>query len=221
MAIKAVLFDLDGTLIDTELAAAHAVEAWFKKKNLVLDPADAQFVIGRTWNVLFDRLFAKVELSALKISREEAAREILLAYRATLEEELPTVAGASDAVKALAGHYTLGLVSGSYRAQILWALEKLKILAHFQVVLGAEDYPESKPAPDGYIAAMNTLAVKPSETLIFEDSHAGISSGLAAGARVVAITGTNHFQQNTQAAHHHIPDLRCVTADWVRNLKKE
>jgi HAD superfamily hydrolase (TIGR01509 family) len=218
MAIKAILFDMDGTLIDTELAAAKAIDSWFKKWGLALDPADAHFVVGRAWNVVFDRLFAKVQLP---MPREDAVRQILETYRATLENELPTVPGAVEAVQALAAHYPLGLVSGSYRAQILWALGKLGILGHFQIVLGAEDYPESKPAPDGYLSAIRTLAVAPAQTLIFEDSAAGITSGLAAGAQVVAITGTNHFQQNIAAAHHHIENLLGVTAEWVRNLQKD
>jgi HAD superfamily hydrolase (TIGR01509 family) len=216
--IKAVIFDLDGTLIDTELAAARALETWFKKWQLPLNPDDAQFVVGRAWNVVLHHLFSKV---TLPMSREEASREILESYRLTLENELPTVPGSVEAVRSLAKHYPLGLVSGSYRAQILWALGKLGITDQFQIILGAEDYAHSKPAPDGYLSAMKTLGVDAAATLIFEDSTAGIASGVSAGARVVAITSTNHFSQNTAGAHHHIRDLQEVTAEWVRNLKKD
>ncbi|MGZ3687945.1 MAG: HAD family hydrolase, partial [Bdellovibrionota bacterium] len=110
------------------------------------------------------------------------------------------------------------LVSGSHRSEILWALDKLQIRSHFQVILGAEDYPRSKPAPDGYEKALKTLAVKPNRSLVFEDSTAGIRSARDAGTWVVAITGTNHFKQDTSEAHHWIPDLREVNVDWISKI---
>jgi beta-phosphoglucomutase-like phosphatase (HAD superfamily) len=65
---------------------------------------------------------------------------------------------------------------------------------------------------------MRQLGVSAESTLIFEDSTPGIASGVAAGAKVVAIECTNYFKQDTSSAHHHISDLRPVTPDWVRQL---
>jgi beta-phosphoglucomutase-like phosphatase (HAD superfamily) len=213
--IQAIIFDLDGTLIDTEPVAAIAIRECFERWKIQLDPKDAAFVTGRTWASAFQYLFGK---HPLPIPYEQATEEVLTCYRAALKKHLPIVAGGAAAVRSLAEHYPLGLVSGSHRSEILWALDQLGIRSLFQVILGSEDYPRSKPAPDGYLSAFAQLGAMPSRCLIFEDSTAGVASGLAAGAWVVAITGTNHFDQNTVGAHHHIEDLRLVTAEWVRNL---
>jgi HAD superfamily hydrolase (TIGR01509 family) len=216
--IDTIIFDLDGTLIDTEPTAARAVERCFQDWKITPDAGDSAYVTGRTWANAFEFLFSKYKIP---LSKEQAITQAVDLYRKLLEENLPLVPGSVAAVEALAPHFRLGLVSGSHRREILWALGKMGVLKHFQVVLGSEDYPKSKPAPDGYLAAMKTLKTEGARTLIFEDSTAGIASGRAARAWVVGITSTNHFSQSTNQAHDHIADLRPVTAEWVTNLSKK
>ncbi len=213
--IDTILFDLDGTLVDTEPAAAKAIHMCFENWGLKIDATDAAYITGRTWASAFDFLFKKYKLP---VSANEAGEEMMQAYRDSLEVHLGIVPGGAAAVNALAGHYELALVSGSNRQEILWALDKLKIRHQFKVILGAEDYPNSKPAPDGYLKALKMLSRQAPNTLIFEDSQPGIASARAAGAWVVAITGTNHFKQDTSHAHHHIPDLRGVSPEWISQL---
>jgi HAD superfamily hydrolase (TIGR01509 family) len=139
-------------------------------------------------------------------------------YASELKRDLPVVKGSVAAVRALSDAFPLALVSGSHRREIQFALSSLGILDCFRFYLGAEDYPRSKPAPDGYLLAIERLAVDARATLIFEDSEPGIASALASGGKVVAITGTNHFSQKNDHAHHHVVDLTGVDPDWVRAL---
>lgn len=215
--IRTILFDLDGTLIDTEPSAAKAIADCFSEWGIQIDKQDSHFITGRTWESAYDYLFAKY---AIPLPREEASRLLIERYRLELETRLHLVPGGADAVREIAPHFDLALVSGSYRSEILWALDKLAIREHFKVIYGAEDYPRSKPAPDGYLKALATLKGQGPETLVFEDSEAGIASGLAAGAWVVAITATNHFRQDTSQAHEKIPDLRGVNREWVRAFEE-
>lgn len=213
--IRAVIFDLDGTLIDTEPAAARAITETFQQWGIQVTHDDSTFITGRTWETAFQYLFKKYELP---VPAQHASRLMIERYRDLVTNELFPVKGSAEAVKALAKEYPLGLVSGSYRSEILWALDRLGVRELFQVILGAEDYPRSKPAPDGYLKALDMMNVKGEQTLVFEDSEPGIAAAKAAGTYVAAITGTNHFRHDHSAADLTVPDLSCVSPEWLKKL---
>src|SRR5690606_19525073 len=137
----------------------------------------------------------------------EAAKKILNRYEELLQAGPRVVPGVVDAIRNLAQGHKLALVSGSHRRDILWVLGHLGVEKLFTPVLGAEDYPNSKPAPDGYLEAVKRLGANPKETLVFEDSFAGIESALAAGLYVAAIESTNHFHHDQSRAHVRIKDF--------------
>lgn len=215
--IQTIFFDLDGTLIDTEMAASRAIHESFLEWGIQVKADDAHFITGRTWQKAFDYLFAKY---LLPVSPVVAAERMLDRYRQELKENLIEVPGARECVKRLASAFPLALISGSHRSEILFALDKMGIRSHFQVILGAEDYPNSKPAPDGYLKALTMMGAKADSTLVFEDSEAGVASSLAAGIRTCVITSTNHFGVNTSGGHHFLEDLRPVDVAWVKALSK-
>lgn len=213
--IEAIIFDLDGTIIDTEPTAALAVEECFAEWDIPIQRDDASYLTGRTWENAFAFLFSKY---TLPIPLPEAKQRLLGRYRQKIEENLTTVPGSIEAIQSLAERFPLALVSGSGRSEILWALTKLKVIHHFQIILGAEDYLRSKPQPDGYLKAMGILNKAPGSCLIFEDSTAGIASARAAGSWVVAVTSTNHFKQDLALAHLKIKDLTPVNVNWINEL---
>ncbi|MGK5086573.1 HAD family phosphatase [Bdellovibrionota bacterium FG-2] len=213
--IKAIFFDLDGTLIDTEPAAGRAIEKCFEKVGVKLKPGDADFITGRTWESAFEYLFS---IYSVAVPHERIKSNVLRTYRQELKRELPEVTGSAEAVRCLAEKFPLAVVSGSTRSDILWALDRLKIRHCFKTVVGAEDYPKSKPAPDPYLTAMKELGIKPGHGLAFEDSLAGITSANAAGLYVVAISATNHLKQDTTQAHAKIKDLQGITPQWIEEF---
>ncbi len=227
--IAGILFDLDGTLIDTEALAIHCVEECLSQWGVQIDPRDSQQLTGSTWESTLSVLFQKYAIGEkiaahfpeVENSEQRAAlakRVIQARYSERLKAEFVEVPGASQAIRGLAANYPLALVSGSNRADILWALESLGVLSLFKVILGAEDYPRSKPEPDGYLKAMELLDLNPATCLVFEDSTVGIAAARAAGARTIAISSTNHSQQIQTQAHGAIADFTVVTPEWVSQL---
>lgn len=213
MPIQAVIFDLDGTLVDTEAAASRASREVFARLGYTLTDADAHAITGRTWDVAVEHLAARYPLT---LSARELKEALLVAYRARLETEIKLIPGARASVRAMArSPLRVALVSGSERSEIAYALERLGVAHDIPLVLGAEDYPRSKPAPDGYARALAELGVDARETLIFEDSSAGIASARAVGAWVVAITCANHDGQDQTRAHESVATLEGVDAHWV------
>lgn len=213
-----VLFDLDGTLIDSEPVAFRAVLECCGEWGVPVAKADASQVAGKKWEVAVDLLFDRYQIP---VTKEEFTHTVVARYKKKLEKEIEIIPGAPEMVRRMAQRGPIALVSGSHRAEIFWALDHLKVRPLFQLVLGAEDYPKSKPAPDGFAKAIATLGVPAAESLVFEDSEAGIASGKAAGAKVVAVTHANHFGHDLSGAHAQIPDFLGADEGWLADLAKK
>lgn len=211
--VQNILFDLDGTIIDTEPQAYEAILQCTREWGLRVTKEDAASVAGKKWEVAFDLLFEK---HPMPLPKEEASNAIIQRYQTLVRANPTFLPGVKEAIHDFSQNFSLALVSGSHRADILWALEALGVRQHFSVILGAEDYSRSKPAPDGFLKALELLPAKAEHSLVFEDSAAGIASAHAAKVKVVAISSTNHFQHDQSSAHAIIPDFRGIDAQWVK-----
>lgn len=211
--IDTILFDLDGTIIDSEPAALQAILDCTKSWGVPVTQAEAASVAGKKWEVAFDLLY---KIHKMPLSQEEASEAIIARFKEIVHSNLIVVPGSVAAVQDFAKHFRLALVSGSLRSDIFWALEHLKIIQHFQHILGSEDYPLSKPAPDGYLKAIKLFGADPKRTLIFEDSAPGIASAQAAGVKVVAITSTNHYGHDQSGADAHIKNFEGIDSAWIK-----
>jgi len=213
-----MLFDLDGTLVDSERESAEAMARAMKNGlGIEISQADRDFIIGRSWVEIYQNLIDGYG-EGLSWSKAELIAETS-AERANVFAEvgITVLPGAVAAVDRFA-HLKRTIVTGSSRVECRQALVALGLQDTFDAVYASEDYPAGKPAPDGYIAAANAVEVAIGECVVIEDSAAGIASGRAAGAFVVAVRAGNFYGQDQSAAHVIIDELDQLTPDLLASL---
>lgn len=218
--VAAILFDLDGTIIDTEPAAARALRTFFASHQIQISADDSLVIVGRTWESALRLLQPRYPLL---VSPEEAQQRVSALYREILESEesLAVVPGVIEAIRDLGKQYRIGLVSGSLKREILWALDELGITECFECILGGDEYPESKPSPVGYLTALKKMGMPADQAVVFEDSLAGVTAATQAGCWVIAVTGAHLTPQPLHAAHHSIVDFRDVHRAWLNTVIRE
>jgi len=193
--IEAVVFDLDGVLLDSE-------QLWDKAREQLARER------GGRWHDQAQR--DMMGMSSLEWSRymhetiglpeppEEISREVVERLTALYRESLPAIPGAKEAVERLAADYKLGLASSSNRELIDLALELLGVAHLFAATVSSEEVARGKPAPDVYLEAARRLGIEPARAAAVEDSQNGILAAKAAGMRVIAIPN-RHFPPDEQA----------------------
>jgi HAD superfamily hydrolase (TIGR01509 family) len=181
--VEAVVFDMDGVLVDSEGlwdAAREQVARGNGGRWSEHAQRDMMGMSSREWSRFMHEELG-VELEPEAISREVVARMERL-YR----ERLPLIDGAREAVERLE-ELRLGLASSANRPLIELALELAGIRQLFAATVSSEEVPRGKPAPDVYVEAARRLGVAPEACAAVEDSQNGILSARSAGMRTIAI----------------------------------
>ncbi|MDX6698323.1 MAG: hypothetical protein QOE65_1720 [Solirubrobacteraceae bacterium] len=182
--VEAVVFDLDGLLLDSEHAWAAAKERLTRERGGRWKDEAVGAMLGMSspeW-AAYMRESLGVPLSAEEISRE-VVRLMVEGY----SRELPLLPGADEAVERISARWPLGLASSSNREIIDHVLEAAGWAERFAVTVSSEEVARGKPAPDVYVEALSRLGVAASDAVAVEDSGPGIASASAAGLGVVAI----------------------------------
>jgi len=187
--IDAVVFDLDGVLVDTEQLWDEVREGLARERGgrwSERAQADMMGMSSPEWSRYMH------DVVGLRESPDEIAAEVVRRMEEWYRERLPLIPGAREAVERLAERWPLGLASSSNRPLIDLALELGDLAPFFAVTVSSEEVASGKPAPDVYLEAVRRLEVAPSRAAAVEDSRNGIRSAHAAGLRVVAIPNA-HF----------------------------
>ena len=217
MSIRGFLFDLDGTLVDSERETAEAMaRALERGQGIVVEPYDRDFIIGRSWIAIYDSL--KSRYPQLAWTRDETIARTAELRDEVFEELGITVLPGARAMLARTLGQPRALVTGSSRAEVAQVLPRIGPDARFDAIVAAEDVTRSKPAPDGYQKALAQLRLAPHECMVIEDSVAGIAAGRAAGCLVVAVRAGNFGGWDQSGAHHVIDTLDELTPSLVDRL---
>jgi HAD superfamily hydrolase (TIGR01509 family) len=215
--MRGFLFDLDGTLVDSERETAEAMaRALERGLGIEIAQYDRDSIVGRSWVAIYDSLRARY--SQLSWSREElVARTALARDEVFAELGVPVLPGARAALAWTHGR-PRALVTGSSRVEATQVLPRIGPEAVFDVIVAAEDVPHSKPAPDGYLKAIGQLGLVPGACVVIEDSVAGIAAGRAAGCIVLAVRAGNFQGWDQSGAHRVIDTLEAFTESLVDEL---
>lgn len=215
--IEAVVFDMDGLLVDSEPLWQRARIAAFGAERLRWTEADQQRVMGsstRAWAVQIQEKLGEA------YSLEAIIDRVLAQLAALYREAVPLMPGADQILSLLRGRYPLGLASGSPYRLIEVVLQETGWNGAFSHVLSTDDMPRGKPAPDIYLAIAGQMGVSTGRIAVFEDSPNGILAGLEAGVKVIAVPGRDHLPQDglLRRVSLVLPSLRDFSLDMLRDL---
>jgi HAD superfamily hydrolase (TIGR01509 family) len=212
----AVVFDLDGLLLDTEQVWDEVRESLTRERGGRWHDqaqADMMGMSSTEWSrYMHDRL-------GLAEPPEELNRLVVERMQERYRKQLPLVDGAVEAVRRIGSRWPLGLASSSNRPLIDLALELMGVAELFRATVSSEEVERGKPAPDVYLEAARRLGAAPEWIVAVEDSAAGIRAANAAGMRVIAVPNP-HFPPPDDAvalADLVLDSLAALTPDAVES----
>ena len=187
--IEAVIFDLDGVLLESEEVWDTVREELVRERGGRYDAEVQRAMMGMS-SLEWSRYLHDV--AGVPDEPEEINSEVMRRMLAAYGEWLPLLPGATEAVRRLGQRFLLGLASSSNRVLIDRVLETAGLVPFFRATVSSEEVAQGKPAPDVYLEAARQLGVAPDRCAAVEDSHGGIRSAHAAGMRVVAIPNASY-----------------------------
>lgn len=204
MKYKAVLFDMDGVILDSEPLHVAAFQATLGKRGHELSHGEyMDHFAGKTDEEGFKQYFAFINEEAdIPNIMDEKMKE----YLKLAGDTLAPYPGVVSVIKELAKHVPLALVTGSLRAEVDVALKACGIEDQFTAIVTANDITHSKPNPEGYLKAAKVLGISVDDCVVVEDSPSGVNAAVAADIDCIAITNT-HSKEDLKSANRIVDSL--------------
>ena len=204
-SVRAIVFDLDGTLVLTDRlkyeSYRRAVAQWGKELGFDFYKTLIGESRRETCQRIADHLALDMPWTNLAEAREREFQALMT------QAKVPVIRTALSFLRAIPRpHYHVGLVSSASMDRIEWALKRARLRRYFDDVISGENLP-NKPEPELYLAAIEMAAVTPWDTVVIEDSEAGVESAVRAGARVVAVPNEATRGQDFSRAHVRVDSL--------------
>ena len=212
---KAVIFDMDGVLVDNNPWHIKAWMTFCKRHSVHMTVEEITSHFGNTnddyLNFLFRHKLSLTEINVYGGEKEEIYREI---YRG----QIVPLNGLLDILDLLDEEgYLIGLATSAPAKNVDFTLDGLGIKKRFNVIVDATSIKKGKPDPEIYLLASKRLGVMPSRCIVFEDSVHGIQAAVSAGMHAIGVL-TTQTKENLAKAHHLINDFSEISAEFLNRI---
>ena len=213
--IKAVIFDLDGVLSDTDRTRFDLLKILAKKRGLDLKEEDYKKSVGRRTEIFLKDLFGGVlndeEIRKIYLERKEE-------YHKNPQSFISPQPHAFECCKRLSEEgFTLAIASGAQSKDIQLVLGELGVSPYFKVIVGSDMIMKMKPHPETYLKCVEKLGFAKEECIAVEDSPTGVAAAKSAGITCVAVLYT-HTKEELHQADKIISSLKELTREFIKGL---
>lgn len=218
--LKAVIFDMDGVIIDSEPIHFRVEKKLLGGFGIEVDDKFLSQYVGVSNPEMFADLKAKFNL-------ENSVNELLEMRLNLLLEELNEteqgpISGVRELIIDLVSHNVLlAIGSSSPRVFIEAVIKKLNLKQYFNVIVSGEDVEKSKPAPDIFLKAAGLLKVSPDECIVIEDSAAGTRAAAAAGIKCVGFANPHSGNQDLSKASVVVDDMNKLNYNYLCKILQD
>ncbi|MBS0264854.1 MAG: HAD family phosphatase [Planctomycetes bacterium] len=213
---RAVIFDMDGVLVDSY--QAHWQSWHFMADELGRGLTEEQFLttFGRTSREIIAEHWGADALTPAQIADFDQRKEAL--YRELVDKDFPAMDGARELLQALSqAGFRLAVGSSGPPANVALTVERLGAQAYFHALVNGKDVKRGKPDPEVFLTAAARLGVEPAYCAVVEDAPVGIAAANAAGMTSIALLSTGHTLESVAAAKHVVKSLRELTPERIAN----
>lgn len=203
---KAFLFDMDGTLVSSEKLKGKALVKTCESFGGSAKVEDYKLVMGQSFESVRDHF---CQIANISPESQNFYKVFSKHFYELIYTDVELTKGVIDFIDILKlNNKKIGVVTSANHWMVEEILKNVKLLKTFDIIVAREDVTNHKPAPDSYLYALRSLGSKSKETLIFEDSEAGIEAAVAAACDVIAVSHEFNTSQSFNSADRIIKDFR-------------
>tara|TARA_Y100000310_G_scaffold273550_1_gene289062 strand:- start:190 stop:864 length:675 start_codon:yes stop_codon:yes gene_type:complete len=214
---RAVLFDLDGVVIDSEPLYQKAEIHLFRNYGVELNEDDKKLFRGCSEDTFYK---LASENFGIQENKEKLISEVRKYLIESLDGDLKFKEGFESLISELSGLFKLGLVTATPGDIVNQIDSMINLSLYFEKILTGDSVKENKPHPQPYLTMMDWLNVSPENTIIIEDSIQGVQSAVASNARVIALSGTVDRHELTKADII-VDNIGEISKKMINNMMKE